>query len=461
MKRGELIIVALFVLLAIVIAALALLSTKAALVALVGIAAIAIIFFEPFYGLIIYLLMLYIRPQDFVPVLERLRVMLVLAVAILVVFFIRRLIGRREISIFATRQHILMFALLVIVPFSDIVNGRMGEVWDGFNEFLTVFLLFFIIVNITSDYEKYRKVIWTLVFLTVLIAINGIIMYYRGVGLAGSTPVEGTRVRWIGIFGDPNDYALVINSFLPFILVTFFEGKISRAQKTLLLIGGLISIMTLYFTNSRGGFIAFMTIVGVFSVRRWGLLKGIAVGAVFLVAAAVLAPSRMGNLSPYETSAAGRVNAWIDGLVVLKAHPIFGVGFQNFGDYSHSNLAAHSAFIKCMAELGLVGYFLWMALLYTSYTDLKPVANDPRNRYSRYARILQLSIIGFVASAAFLSQTFMPVLYILVALSVLTSHNGENRHKYARFLSVPELGIVILLIGVSIVGYKLLAMVYI
>lgn len=465
MQKKETIIIAGFGLMTILVAGLALLSLKIALVAVVGMTTALIIFFKPFYGLIIYLVLLYIRPQDFVPALERMRIMLILAAVILVIFFIHQTVRRARISIFGTRQNILMFLLLAIVPVSDIVNGRFAESWDGLNEFLTVFLLFFLIVNIVDDEDKFRKVCWVLVSLTVLISINGIIMHFRGTGLAGSTPVEGTRVRWIGIFGDPNDYALVINSFFPFLLVTLFDRMVSRTARFLILVGVLISVLTLYYTNSRGGFIAFLCIIGIFSVKRWGLLKGMAVGALFLAAGIALAPSRMGNLSPYEVSAAGRVNSWIDGLVYLKSHPLFGIGFQNFGEFS--TLAAHSAFIKCMAELGMIGYFVWMSLLYVSYTDVIKIsvrkngaAVQRRNAYERYAEILQLALIGFVASAVFLSQTFMPVLYILVALSTLASHNTLSGMRFPRFLSVGEIWRVALLIGASILGYKLLAMLY-
>ncbi len=443
----------------IVLSALSLLSIKFALAGAFGLAAIAIIFFKPFYGLIFYLVMLYIRPQDFIPAMERMRVMLVLAVVVLITFFIHKVIRREKIAFLATRQHILMFILLLIVPISDIVNGRFAESYDALNEFLTVFLLFFIIVNIADDYKKFRKVCWTLVILTVLISINGIIMYFRGTGLAGTMPIAGTRVIWIGIFGDPNDYALAINSFFPFILVGFFDKKISKPIKILLFAAGAISIATLFFTDSRGGFVAFIAIISVFAVKRWGIIKGFAVGTLFLVVVFALAPSRMGSLSPYEASAAGRVNAWIDGLVLLKAHPVLGVGYQNFPDYVR--IAAHSAFIKCMAELGLIGYFFWMALLYTSFVDNMKVADGPKTSYSRYAGIIQLALIGFVGSAAFLSQTYMPTLYILIALTTLTANNKEVTRRFPRFLSISEIWKIGFLMGFSIIGYKVLAMVYI
>ena len=292
-----------------------------------------------------------------------------------------------------------------------------------------------------------------------MISINGIIMYFRGTGLAGTIPVAGTRVRWIGIFGDPNDYALAINSFFPFILVGFFDRKISKFNKFLLLTAGIISVTTIVFTGSRGGFVAFTAIVAVFAVKRWGIIKGVVVGTVFMVITFILAPGRMGNLSPYEASAAGRVNAWIDGLVILKSHPILGVGYQNFPEYV--GIAAHSAFIKCMAELGIVGYFFWIALLYTSFMDNMKIANGPETSYSRYAGILQLALIGFAGSAAFLSQTYMPTLYILIALTTLTANNREVTRRFPHFLSINEIWKIGLLMAFSIIGYKILAMLYI
>jgi O-antigen ligase len=457
-KRGA-IAFAIFIVLASVLAALALVSVKLALVAGVGLAAVAIIFMKPFYGLLIYIVMLFVRPQDFVPSLERLRVMLLLAAVILLTFFIHKVIRREPISFFATRQHILLFILLVLVPVSEIANGLVAEAWDSLNEFLAVFLLFFLIVSITDDFDRFRKVCWLLVFCTTLISINGIVMHFRGVGLAGTTPVEGTRVRWIGIFGDPNDLALTINSFFPFILMSLFDPGVGRLKKLLLVAAAAVAVLTLFWTNSRGGFIAFVAIIGVFAIKRWGVLKGIAVGAVFMAAALLFAPSRMGNISPYEVSAAGRVNSWIDGLVMLKSNPVFGVGFLNFE--KHATLSAHSAFIQSMAELGVVGYFVWMALVSMCFFDIHAVSRTLDYPYAKYARILQLSFIGFLVSAVFLSQAYMPVLYILAALITHVVNSPVAGRSFPRFLSPWEFAKVFVLMAGSILMYKVLAMVYI
>ena len=459
MKNREVMILAAVSILTIILVSLALLSPKYAVGLFAAAILIPLMFFKPFYGLLVYIFLIYARPQDFIPVLGRFRIMFIIATAIILFFFVRKVIGRQRISFFATRQHKLMFMLLLIIPISNIVNGQVSDAWSAFMEFFTVFLLYYMIVSIVDDFKQFRILCWTLVLCTVLIAINGFVMRIRGVGFAGTTPVEGSRVRWIGIFGDANDLALAINAFIPFILVNIFSGDVSKPKKILLLAIGCILVATLFFTNSRGGFLAFVAILGVFFIKKLGLIKGLIIGVPLLTAILFLAPNRMGNISPYEVSAAGRVNAWIIGLVLLKSHPLLGVGFQNFDMYHP--LAAHSAFIKCMAELGLIGYFIWLALLYTSFIDISKVADGPNTPYKKYAQILQLSFVGFLGSAVFLSQTFMPVLYILLALATLTAYNKTVDLRAPKFLLGREIVTVTILIGVSILGYKLLAMVYI
>jgi O-antigen ligase len=144
---------------------------------------------------------------------------------------------------------------------------------------------------------------------------------------------------------------------------------------------------------------------------------------------------------------------------MLKAHPIFGVGFLNFEMYT--NISAHSAFIQSMAELGVVGYFVWMALVSTCFLDISRAAKKLDYPYAKYANVLQLSFIGFLASAAFLSQAYMPILYILAALITHVAHIPWAPRSFPRFLSLGEFAQVCLFMIGSVLMYKVLAMVYI
>jgi O-antigen ligase len=458
MKKSRVYVILLSVFLAIVASLVALISVPAAVGLVLGMGVAIAVFYKPFSGLIIYIILLFIRPQEFIPQLAKLRIMLILATIILLTFFIHKIFRKEKISFLPTRQHFIMLLLLLIVPVSNIVNFRLSNAWNGFNEFLTYFLLFFIITNIVDSFDKLKKVSWTILVGTILISMNGLIMAFRGVDLIGNESVQG-RIRWIGIFGDPNDFALMINSFLPFVLINLFEKSVKKYQKLVLLLIGALFLTAVYYTNSRGGFVALMLMIGYFAVKRWGVLRGVAAGLAFIAIGLVLAPSRMAEISPYGQSASGRVYAWIDGLVMLKSRPVFGIGYQNFELY-HVR-AAHSAYIECMAELGLVGYFTWIALLYTTYAGLRVIEYRDVPSYSKYARILQISLIGFLGSAIFLSQAYSPILYIIIALSTLVIHNPVAPYKRPNLLSAREFLTVALILGASIVLYKFLSIVYI
>ena len=460
MKNRELVIVGLFILIAVIAASTALLSLPLALIISGAVTVATIVFFKPFYGLLLYIILLYVRPQDFMPALEKMRIMLVLAIVIIFSFFTHNIFRKRKISFFSPRQSILMIVMLLVVLLSNLVNMQFMAAWEGFNKFLTLFLLFFMIVNITDSFRKIRTLAWTLVVCTTIICINGIIQHFRGFDLIGNIPAANNRIHWIGIFGDPNDFALLINSFFPFVIVRLFEKGIRGWQRLLLFAVGTVNVLAIYYTNSRGGFIALLLILTFFAFKRWGLVKGLIAGAIFFAAAIAISPSRFMDLSPNEASASGRIFAWIEGLVMLKARPIFGVGFDQF-TIVHGR-AAHSAFIECLAELGLVGYLAWISIIFTSFKDIGGVIRySSSENLVKYAKVFQLSLVGFLGSAFFLSQAYNPIFYILVALAARIATISQPVVKRPLMLSVGELVRVWIIIGGSIAVYKLLAIIYI
>jgi putative inorganic carbon (HCO3(-)) transporter len=450
----------LFVLIAISSTALLFLSTPIAVGFVLALIVVALVFFRPFSGLIIYILIVFIIPQNIFMSLIKYRLNLTMAVIVLTIFFTHKLLRRERISFLDTRQQNLMLLLLLAVPLSNLSNMHFRAAWDGVNYFLTVFLLFFIIVNLSDNFRRFQVCCWTIVTCTTLLVINGIIQGLRGIDLVGIPPLEGNRIRYFSHFGDPNDFALLVNTFFPFMLVNIFEKDLRAYRKVLLILIAALYIIALYFTNSRGGYLAFLVMLVYFAFTKWGRLKGTAIGLLFFMTSLVFAPSRMADISPYEGSASGRLTAWAAGLVMLKSRPVIGVGFMNFG--LHFDRAAHSAFINCVAELGLVGYFIWIALLYTSFTGLNILDKSPtQTPYKKYARILKISLVGFLVSAFFLSQTYSPILYILLALITITIYNPDSNLKISRGLSARDFMTIAAIIVVSILMFKVLAMIYV
>ncbi len=53
---------------------------------------------------------------------------------------------------------------------------------------------------------------------------------------------------------------------------------------------------------------------------------------------------------------------------MFKSAPLFGIGFNGFTDLYE--ITAHNSFVLCLAELGLLGSTLWLALLVTTTIGL-------------------------------------------------------------------------------------------
>ena len=407
---------------------------------------IAVVFLNPFIGLLLYLAMTYLRPQEFVASLKGKPLMLAMALVVLIILVIHNAFQRKKFLFLNFRQGIYMIAFFTVIILSQLQLLYLTGAKEAFNHFLPVFTLFFMIVNLVRNLDELKKTFMLLAMMTLLISIDGIWQYYHGIDIAGQTPVEG-RIRWIGIFSDPNDLGLTILAFTPFALLQLFRKKAKAATRMFWFLVLVILLYALYLTNSRGTFLGLIAVLAFFSIRKWGWAKGLVGGAVSAAAIFVTGPSRLGELSLHEASASGRIEAWATGIDLLKWRPILGVGYGNFTEYHP--LTAHNSVVLCFSELGVVGLFVWMLIIVTSFTEMQRAWKAARGtELAVYAETMQLAIIGFFISAFFLSRTYNEVLYIIVALCSLLSYFTRKLYKYR----VPfiDMNTVLLTIGAMI-----------
>ena len=99
-------------------------------------------------------------------------------------------------------------------------------------------------------------------------------------------------------------------------------------------------------------------------------MEWLAYGLLALIGVLMMLPSRLSELDAGESSAAGRVDAWYSGLEMFLQSPLFGIGPGLFAD-NNANLTAHNSFVLVMAEMGLVGYTIWLAFVVTVGISLR------------------------------------------------------------------------------------------
>jgi len=140
-------------------------------------------------------------------------------------------------------------------------------------------------------------------------------------------------------------------------------------QWPFLLLMGLAEL----FTFSRGGWLGFLTVCGVFYLRERRAIAAILVLLVLFGALAMQWPSLAQRGKSIVSLAANqdRVRIYKRTLTMIKRYPLFGVGAGNFAstykEYSRSGeefiTHAHNIYLSTMVELGIPGGILFLLLL--------------------------------------------------------------------------------------------------
>ncbi len=359
-----------------------------------------------------------IRPQDWVPGFFEKPLISWLAGATVVVILFERM-ALKTTFLMKVPQNWFMVGMMFCVVMSHVMHTYFWGMQNAFNKFLIPFLLFFIMMNALNRPWKMRGMIWFIIGMVSVLVLQGMHQLQNGAGWAGQLPIidlerQEIRINWIGIFYDPNDLALLFVMAVGFLLPIVFRKhnfimKIAAAG----LIGWLGYGVLL--TNSRGGFLALLGTVFFFFVRLTNkMFLGSLIGGLAAAAMLVIGPSRMGLMSASDSSSYGRLELWYWGLQKMIHNPLFGVGYDMFMD--DMPLTAHNSYILAASELGFIGLFMWMSLIYVSFSGLSKVYVKV-DSLKNMALGIQSSLMGFCVAAFFLSRTYIVLPYMLFALA--------------------------------------------
>jgi hypothetical protein len=269
-------------------------------------------------------------------------------------------------------------------------------------------------------------------------------------GMFGTTSVE-LRVRYRGELQDPNELAVTICiGGLSFLLA--FATRSRRPRTTVLAIAAaLIVFWCIVMTQSRGGQLVFLAVLGVFFGRQLGW-KGLAAGALMGLVVMSLG-GRSGSAADESTEM--RYEAWRAGLDMFRSSPLFGVGHRQFAE--NHNITAHNSYVLVMAELGIVGMVLWLSSVYLSikiaWKAMRDLRDEPGAAVARtWALALLASWVGLCIQMMFLSFAYHSVLWLYFGLSgALYSAVRRHRPDWTVTFGLKDLAIVIA-ICVAFVG---------
>ncbi len=265
--------------------------------------------------------------------------------------------------------------------------------------------------------------------------------YFRGVNLYEDGRVGGAVG---GLFGNPNDMALNMVTFLPLaVALALASGR--SFVRALALVGVPSIAAAIVFSKSRGGTIGLvmMLLALLYQMRRIRPGVAAAVVAMCLAGIPLLPPSfvlRMSSIYNADEDPTGsreaRQRLMREGYEAFLDNPVVGLGAGQFSNYQPESREepwreTHNAVLQVASELGVFGLLLFIALVGSGFTavlravaalrrTLRPPPNgsSARHELELFGAALVASLTGWAAAAMFASVAYYWTLYLVLGLAV-------------------------------------------
>jgi len=430
-------------------------------------------------GLVAFTAVLLLRPQDTIHALEPLHLAEFFALVGIGPMVLHRMTqGKAMFRMTPETVGLMLFGAVILgtIPFS-IWPGGCVEVAI---EYWKVVVVFVLMVNTLTAPRRLEQLTWLIIVCCGYVAGRAVFDYARGINL-----VEDDRVTAAvgGIFGNPNDLALVMVTFMPAALMVALMPRHSILRRATAAGVAMMMLAAIVFTKSRGGALGLgaMLVAMIFLGRR--IRRGFAVMAIGAVlAAAPFMPAsfwhRMATIGneqadaeEYTGSYSSRRILLEEGMRVFWQYPLTGVGAGQFKNYNPPERRerwreAHNAIVQVAADIGVFGVCAFVFVIIRGFVAAaatrrmlekprKPRAPDPlrlvltetdRQTLYAYTAATTAGIVGWFTCAMFASVAYSWTFYYLLALIVSSRELTRARLSAARVIvrgeraSVPSRG---------------------
>ena len=296
---------------------------------------------------------------------------------------------------------------------------------------------------------RYIRVV--IVVLPLLLSIGGV-LFSLGLPVPGfKFEAKVGRLQYAGILSDANDLGLTYMVAWGILIYAAVNSN-GFVKRTLALLLAIPAGWAIFLTVSRGAMLAATTGIFMAFRRRMGARAAGILAAVLLFGMVSLGVGRMGMLSSDESSADLRIRAWTQGWYMLRSNPVFGVGPQNFKEYTQ--YAAHSSLVQIGAELGMIGLFFWVAFFAMPLMGI-PKEADENDSCIFIARQFHGTLVSCMVAAFFLSRAYIVTTYLMAGIVLCGVHiaadetvgetESDSLQLETRFRSVLALQLALLL----------------
>ena len=395
---------------------------------------IPICFIRPFFGAMMWVWVAYFNPHRFAyGVAYNFPVSTVIAIPTLLgILFFRKV--NRGIFVRETVMLLVFWAWITItyinatqVPlFADHVEDAQFQLIIVSK----VLLMTFVLILVVTTKKRLDTLFLVTAFSFGALAIKGTLF---GIATGGNFRIWGPPDSFVY---DNNDLGLALNMTLPVMFYLTREVQSPRVRK-LLWVAFYCSILAVILSYSRGALMGLVVVLGAISLKSNHKMLASALLVVLAVLTLTFAPlawmDRMGNFAHGELdqSAEGRLHAWEFAWVFASQYPIMGGGFETFTPQlearftpQYSFAGPHSIYFQTLGEQGFVGLGIFLLVLGGTFYGLWSMRRRARGQPAftwivNYSNMLEICLLGYIVSGAFLPRAYFDLWFQLVACAAL------------------------------------------
>lgn len=398
--------------------------------------------------LMAYITLIYVRPSEIFPDLATVPFVDILTGISAAVGVVA--VASKPRKLFNLPHDKLLLAFWAVIAISSLKIWLPG-VYYSWLAFTPPVFCYFLLRAAVQTPRQLRGVIYLLIALNIFLAVNGIVQYQTGVGL-GDVGLTLDRIYGLGIFNDPNDLGMTFVMVVPFLTMIIGNRASGIVSKVVSAVALVVILLAVFYTNSRGALLGLGAALVCASYLKSKSARSLIVAALLAGVITIAGPSRAGQIDNEDESAQSRIQAWAAGWEMLKAHPITGVGYDEFTN-NHERVA-HNSFVHTFSELGLTGAFCFVGMFYWYFRGLRITPNVPADM-APWFRAITASGAGVLTCMWFLSRQYVVVLYALLALGAAATalENGASQQRNIPMTSRDAANICAALLSLLVLTY--------
>jgi O-antigen ligase len=318
-----------------------------------------------------FLLLMFSNAALLAPELAALAPAQLAAMAAVALLLAERTLSRAGLQLVDPESYLLAL-LLIVATVSSFTALWPRYALENTAKLLKFAIVYLLLVNTVESWRRFDTTVKVLAIGGLFPALGALHNLYRG------EFVEGSRVAWIGIFGNPNDLAYTLAVLLPLVILLALEARgWPRAFYWAIV---TVYAVAAFATYSRGGMLGLLAAGGL-CFLRWsqGLqrLAGLGAGGLAMLAMASFWRRDEGFDSlAADATVLERLATIRGGLEMFVERPVLGVGpgcsvlgWEAYApaDSSWSThwLHVHNTYVQALCEVGLLGataFFLFLGV---------------------------------------------------------------------------------------------------